>query len=39
MHGDDVAGLAAHPAIARFVTWLSGKPADFHVTTRRRNRP
>ncbi|MEZ0496505.1 HNH endonuclease [Sphingomonas sp. IW22] len=39
MHGDDVTGLAAHPAIARFVKWLSGKPADFHVTTRRRNRP
>jgi hypothetical protein len=26
--------LAAHPAIARFLKWIAGKPPDFHAPTR-----
>ena len=28
--------LRAHPEIAKFVEWLSGKEPDFHAPTRRR---
>jgi hypothetical protein len=28
--------LRAHPAIARFVAWVAGKPPDFHAPTRRK---
>lgn len=38
---DSIAALARHPEIARFVTWLAGKPPNFHKPTfanRRRAR-
>jgi len=28
--------LRAHPEIARFIAWVSGKEPDFHAPTRRR---
>lgn len=28
--------LRAHPEIARFIQWVSGKEPDFHAPTRRR---
>ncbi|MFB0873146.1 MULTISPECIES: HNH endonuclease [unclassified Sphingobium] len=28
--------LRGHPAIARFLAWIAGKPPDFHAPTRRR---
>ena len=31
-----LAGLRAHPPIARFIAWVADKPADFHAPTRRR---
>jgi len=27
--------LRAHPAIARYLRWVAGKPADFHAPVRR----
>ena len=30
----DAAALRAQPAIATFLRWIEGKPADFHVPTR-----
>lgn len=32
--GDDAEAVRAHPAIAKFVAWVSGKPPDFHAPTR-----
>lgn len=32
--GEDMAVLAMHPALARFLAWVAGKPADFHAPTR-----
>lgn len=31
--GPDRAELLGHPAIARFVDWVSDKPPDFHART------
>ena len=31
----DPAVLRAHPAIARYLKWIAGKPADFHAPVRR----
>ena len=28
------AALTAHPAMARFLAWIAGKPPDFHAPTR-----
>ncbi len=28
--------LRKHPAIARFIAWVAGKPPDFHAPTRRK---
>ncbi|MGB7418661.1 MAG: HNH endonuclease [Erythrobacter sp.] len=33
--GDDPDAVRGNPAIAKFVTWVSGKPPDFHAPTRR----
>jgi len=35
-HGADVESLRAHAAIARFLHWIEGKPADFHARTQAR---
>ncbi|MPS70707.1 HNH endonuclease [Novosphingobium aerophilum] len=32
----DPAALSRDPAIARFLRWIAGKPADFHAPTRKR---
>ena len=32
--GDDAGQVRAHPAVARFVSWIAGKPADFNAPTR-----
>ncbi|WP_028055829.1 HNH endonuclease [Sphingobium bisphenolivorans] len=32
----DVAALRAHPAVARFLGWIAGKPPDFHAPTHRK---
>ena len=32
--GEDRETLLAHPAIAKFVAWVSDKPPDFHAPTR-----
>lgn len=29
----DVAALRAHPALARFVTWIAARPPGFHART------
>jgi hypothetical protein len=34
--GAEAAPLRDNPAIARFVSWLAGKPPDFHARTARR---
>ena len=34
--GADKARLAEHPDLARFLTWIAGKPPDFHAPTRRK---
>lgn len=34
--GDDREALLLKPEIARFLRWISGKPADFHAPTARR---
>ncbi|MCE7795920.1 HNH endonuclease [Sphingobium sufflavum] len=34
--GADRDGLAADPAIARFLDWIADKPSDFHAVTHRR---
>ena len=34
--GEDRAVLAADDAIVKFLSWISGKPADFHAPTRAR---
>jgi hypothetical protein len=31
----DPAVLRAHPAIARYLRWIAGRPADFHAPVRR----
>lgn len=31
-----IEALREHQAIAKFITWVAGKPAEFHVRTRRR---
>lgn len=33
--GDDPDAIRAHPAVAKFVEWIAGKPPDFHAPTRR----
>jgi hypothetical protein len=34
----EVEQLRSNPAMARFLEWIAGKPADFHApTARRRN--
>lgn len=39
---DTIDRLRAHPDIARFLTWIAGKPPDFHsrtsISTRLRSR-
>jgi hypothetical protein len=30
----DMASLAQHPAMARFIDWVADKPPDFHAPTR-----
>ena len=30
--------LRAHPEIAKFLSWVSGKHPDFHVPTRQKKR-
>jgi 5-methylcytosine-specific restriction endonuclease McrA len=32
--GDDPDTIRAHPAVAKFVVWISSKPPDFHAPTR-----
>lgn len=32
--GEDRETLLSHPAIAKFVAWVSDKPPDFHAPTR-----
>ncbi|QIQ85605.1 HNH endonuclease [Erythrobacter sp.] len=32
--GDDPERVREHPAIAKFVAWVSTKPPDFHAPTR-----
>ncbi|HSM53917.1 HNH endonuclease [Altererythrobacter litoralis] len=34
--GDDRAVILAHVEIAKFVSWVSSKPPDFHAPTRTR---
>jgi hypothetical protein len=34
----DVEALRAHPAIARFLDWISDKAPDFHAPTRTQER-
>jgi hypothetical protein len=34
--GADRPRLAEHPDLARFLTWIAGKPPDFHAPTRRK---
>ena len=34
--GADKARLAEHPDLARFLTWIAGRPPDFHAPTRRK---
>lgn len=36
--GDDIRQLRQQPEIVRFLTWIDGKPADFHAPTRRTRR-
>jgi len=36
--GHDIAALRAHPALARFLAWIAGKPPDFHARTNGRRR-
>ncbi|HMO68383.1 MAG TPA: HNH endonuclease [Novosphingobium sp.] len=31
--GADAGQLRAHPALARFLAWIVGKPPDFHART------
>lgn len=33
-HYNTVIALRSHPAIAKFVKWVSEKPADFYASTR-----
>lgn len=33
--GGDRPAIVAHAAIARFLAWVAGKPADFHAPTRK----
>ncbi len=33
--GDDPKAVRAHPAIAKFLSWIASKPPDFHAPTRR----
>ena len=33
----DPAAVRTHPAIARFLSWIADKPADFQAPTRRRS--
>jgi hypothetical protein len=30
--------LRGHPALARFLTWVAGKPPDFHARTAARRK-
>lgn len=32
------ADLRAHPELAKFIQWVSGKPPDFHAPTQKRKR-
>lgn len=34
--GIDRAALTASPELARFLSWIDGKPPDFHAPTRRK---
>ncbi|MBT0669672.1 HNH endonuclease [Novosphingobium profundi] len=34
--GGDAALLRARPELARFLTWIAGKPPDFHAPTHRK---
>ena len=36
--GGDGGVLRTHAAIARFLRWIEGKPADFHARTEARRR-
>lgn len=36
--GDDPAALALNPELSRFLSWIAGKPADFHAPTRKRRK-
>lgn len=33
--GEDVQTVRAHPAVVKFIEWISNKPPDFHAPTRR----
>lgn len=33
--GDQVEDIRSYPAVAKFLTWIAGKPPDFHAPTRR----
>jgi len=35
---EEAAPLATHPAIARFLSWVTGKPPDFHAPTSKAKR-
>jgi hypothetical protein len=34
--GDDVTAVRANLEIAKFISWISNKPPDFHAPTRKR---
>jgi hypothetical protein len=36
--GEDVSTLRAQPDVGRFLSWVAGKPPDFHAPTRRARR-
>ena len=36
--GEDVQALRDHPEIAKFLTWVAGKPADFNAPTKKKER-
>lgn len=34
--GEDLEAIRSNPEVAKFVTWISTKPPDFHAPTRKR---
>ena len=36
--GENVETLREHPEIAKFLTWIAGKPADFNAPTKKKER-